>query len=113
MVKNRNVGVVIILSLITCGLYNIYWMYAITEEISYLIDDRSFRGGKVILFSLITCGIYTFFWYYTVGSKLMIAQRNHNKMVKDNSIIYLILAIFGLGIISNAIIQSDMNNFAQ
>jgi len=112
MVKHRNVGIVILLSLITCGLYTLYWMFEITDEISYLSGDTSFTGGKVLLFTLITCGIYTFFWYYIVGSKLMIAQRNHNRMVKDNSIIYLLLAIFGLGIISNAIIQNEVNTFA-
>ena len=112
MVKERSIGAVIILSLITCGIYNIYWMYSITEEVSYLIDDSTFTGGKVILFSIITCGIYTFFWYYSMGQKLMVAQQRHDKMVKDNSIVYLLLAIFGLSIISNAIIQSEMNNFA-
>ncbi|WP_440895421.1 DUF4234 domain-containing protein [Amphibacillus sp. Q70] len=112
MVKHRSVGIVIILSLITCGIYNIYWMFAITEEIGYLSGDRSFSGGKVLLLTIITCGIYTFFWYYIVGSKLMMAQQKHDKMVKDNSLIYLILAIFGLGIVSNAIIQNDVNAFA-
>ena len=112
MVKNRSVASVIILSLITCGIYNIYWMYAVTEEVSYLIDDRTFTGGKVILFSIITCGIYTLFWYYSLGQKLMVAQQRHDKMIKDNSLIYLLLAIFGLSIVSTAIIQSDMNNFA-
>lgn len=112
MIKYRNIGVVILLSLITCGIYTLYWMYVVTEEISYLTGDSSFTGGKVLLYTLITCGIYTYFWYYIVGSKLMVAQKNHDRMVKDNSIIYLLLAIFGLGIISNAIIQNEINTFA-
>lgn len=112
MVKQRSIGMIILLSLVTCGLYTIYWMYTVTEEISYLTDDPTFSGGKVILFSLITCGIYNFFWYYAVGSKLMIAQRNHDRMAKDNSVIYLVLALFGFGIVSNAIIQSELNTYA-
>src|SRR5699024_11733126 len=79
MVKHRSVAAVIILTFITCGLYSIYWMYSVTEEVSYLTNDPSFTGGKVILFSLITCGIYTFFWYYSMGQKLMVAQQRHDK----------------------------------
>ena len=112
MVKHRSVAAVIILTFITCGLYSIYWMYSVTEEVSYLTNDPSFTGGKVILFSLITCGIYTFFWYYSMGQKLMVAQQRHDMMVKDNSLIYLLLAIFGLSIVTIAIMQNDINDFA-
>lgn len=42
---------------------------------------------------------------YMAGSK-------RNVSVSDNSIVYLILSIFGLGIISYCLMQSDLNKFA-
>ena len=34
--EKRNVGLSILLSLITCGLYTLYWIYQLNEDIQYL-----------------------------------------------------------------------------
>lgn len=109
MVRERSVGLAIILSLITCGLYGLYWIYALTNEIGVLSGDRSFTGGKTLLLCIITCGIYTLFWYYQVGSQLMQVQSNYGEIPKDDSLLYLLLGIFGFGIVSIAIAQSNVN----
>lgn len=111
MIKQRSVIMVIILSLITCGLYNFYWMYAITEELSYATNDSNFSGAKSLIFTLITCGIYAFFWYYIVGQKVAEVQRQHNMFPRENGVLYIILSVLGFSIIANAIIQSEQNKF--
>ncbi|GEM00853.1 protein of unknown function [Halolactibacillus halophilus] len=111
MIKQRSVAMVIILSLITCGIYSLYWIYAITEELSQATNDPTFSGAKALIFLLLTCGIYGFFWYYVVGQKMADMQRQHNMLIKDNGVLYIVLAIFGFGIISDAIIQAEMNKF--
>lgn len=110
MAQQRNIGLSIVLYFITCGLYGIYWMYVLTNEVGQLSGDSSFSGGKVILLSIITCGIYTLFWYYQLGGKIAIAQERQGQTPKDDSVIYLILGIFGLGVVSIAIAQSNVNN---
>lgn len=110
LIQQRSVGLGIILSLITCGIYSLYWMYAITNEVGYLSDDPSFTGGKTILFTIITCGIYALFWYYMLGGKLATAQMKKGYPAKDDGVLFIILGIFGLGIISMAIAQSNVNN---
>lgn len=112
MVQERSVGLAIILTLITCGIYGLYWMYAMTNELAYLSDDPTFTGGKTILFSIITCGIYTLFWYYMLGGKIAIAQMKKGYPAKDDGVLYIILGIFGLGIVSMAIAQSNINKLA-
>ena len=109
MVEQRSIGIAIILSLVTCGLYNIYWMYALTNEVGQLSGDPSFSGGKTVLLSIITCGIYTFFWYYQLGSQISEAQARKGYPTKDDGVILLVLGIFGLGIVSYAIAQSNVN----
>lgn len=110
MVQNRNIGIAIILSIITCGIYTLYWMYKLTDEVSSLSGNPSFTGGKAVLLSIITCGIYTLFWDYQLGIEIAKAQQNNGIAPKDNGVLYLVLGIFGFGIISMAIAQSDVNN---
>ena len=58
MVKNKNIVVCILLSIITCGIYGIIWFINMTDDAAYVNDDHELSGGKAFLFTLITCGIY-------------------------------------------------------
>lgn len=114
MVKERNIVVSIVLSIITCGIYGLYWLCTMTDDantVSGETNDTS--GGMVILFSLITCGIYTYYWNYKMGKKLYVAQQTKGIQSSDNSVLYLILSIFGLSIINYCLIQSDLNKFSK
>ena len=111
-VNKRSVGVAILLSIVTCGLYSIYWLYCLVNDVNTICDtpnDRS--GGMVILFTLITCGIYGLFWYYRTGEKLDNLAVRNGRAPGSKGILFLILGIFGLGIINYAIIQSDINTY--
>ncbi|MBW7453007.1 DUF4234 domain-containing protein [Paenibacillus sepulcri] len=112
MVTQRSVGLAVILSLITCGIYAIYWFIVLTNEAGELSGDSSFTGGKHFLLSLVTCGIWSFVWAYQVGKQVGEAQRQRGLMVSDNSLIYLILTFVGLGIVVYALVQSDVNKMA-
>lgn len=113
MIQERNIGLAIILSIITCGLYYLYWIYSITNEVGHLNDDHSFSGGTVVLFGIITCGIYFLFWYYQLGRQIAQAQEKNGLLPKDEGIMYVILAVFALGIISLAIAQSNVNEIVR
>lgn len=109
MVNERGVALAIILTLVTCGLYGIYWMIVLTNDVGNLSGDSSFTGGKHFLLTLITCGIWGIIWSYQLGKQLEVAQRQRGMMSSDNSILYLILSILGLGIVTYALAQSDVN----
>lgn len=66
-----------------------------------------------IVLSIVTCGIYGFYWAYRMGKALEQGQKNAGfEVTNDNSVLYLILQIFGLLIINLAIMQSQMNVIA-
>ncbi len=109
----RNIVVCILLSLITCGIYSIYWFIVMTDESNMVSDEQTASGGTAFLFTIITCGIYFYYWNYKMGQKLHQAGQKYNKPIGDNSIVYLLLSIFGLGIINYCIIQSDLNRFSK
>ncbi len=62
MIQKRSIGLAIIFSILTCGIYSIYWFIKLTDEASYLSGDDSMSGGKAFLLTIVTCGIYFFFW---------------------------------------------------
>ncbi|MWV46307.1 DUF4234 domain-containing protein [Paenibacillus sp. HJL G12] len=112
MIGQRNIVLAIILSLVTCGLYGIYWFIVMTNEVGILSKDYSFTGGKHFLLTLITCGIWTFIWAYQIGQHVAEAQRQRGQAVSDNSILYVILTFFGLSIVTYALVQNDVNQLA-
>lgn len=102
----RGIAMCIILSIVTCGIYSIYWMIKMNDEINILTGDtQAPSGGMVFLLSLITCGIYGFYWLYKMGDKC-----DRLKGINGNSsILYLLLALFGLSIVSYCLIQDTIN----
>lgn len=112
MVANRSVALSVILTLITCGLYGLYWFYTITEDAGKLSGDPGFTGGKHLLLSIITCGIWTYIWSYQLGKHLAYVQQQRSQYITDNSVLYLVLSLFGLGIINYALAQSELNKYS-
>lgn len=113
MVQERNIVLAVILSIITCGIYGIYWFICLTNDASKCADTPEFSGGKAFLFTLITCGIYGFYWYYKMGKTLKKANEKAGIDASDNALLYLILGIFGLGIVNYCIMQSELNTLAK
>lgn len=110
MPQKRSIAMAIVLSIITCGIYGIYWYIKLTDDINYVSGEDGTSGVMAFLFSLITCGIYTFYWVYTWGKRLNHAKEQRGLPVDGNMpFIFLVLAIFGLSIISWAIMQDDLN----
>ena len=69
-------------------------------------------GGKVFLFTILTCGIYSIYWAYLMGKAINEANVKANKPANDNSTLYLVLSLFGLGIVTYCLAQSEINKFA-
>lgn len=113
MVNKRSVAAAIVFSFITCGIYAIYWFVVLTNDVGKLSKDPSFTGGKHFLLTLVTCGIWTYIWSYQTGKHLTEAQRQRGQFATDNSAIYLILTIFGLGIVTYALAQAEVNKLAE
>ena len=111
--KYRSVGMCVVLSIITCGIYGIYWYYCLNEDINEVTGRPGTSGGMVILFSIITCNIYGLFWDYTAGNKVGEIQE-YDGRTRDSylGILYLLLDFFGLGIVTMALIQNELNKVA-
>ena len=106
-IQQRNIVVAILLTIVTCGIYSIYWMIKLNDEVNQLAGETDAASGvKVLLFTLLTCGIYGLYWMYKMGDRCDII-----KGVKggNSGILYLILSIFGLGSVSYCLMQDTIN----
>ena len=110
MVQNRNLVVCIILSIVTCGIYGIYWFICVNNDSNTVSNDpKPTSGGMAFLLTLVTCGIYGIYWMYKVGNQLDSACQQRGMPTGNRAILYLVLSIFGLSIVSFALMQDTIN----
>lgn len=112
MVKNRNIVLQIVLTIVTCGLYGFYWFITLTDDAARKADDPKLNGVTALLLTIVTCGIYGYYWYYKMGKTLKAAGEKNGVAIDDNSVLYIILGVFGLGIVAWCLMQADLNKMA-
>ncbi|MCR4616436.1 MAG: DUF4234 domain-containing protein [Clostridiales bacterium] len=110
----RNLAVTIILTIVTFGIYGIYWLIKMVDELNEASREQNpTSGGMVFLLSIVTCGIYLLIWLYKAGERVNRAKGMRGLPTDSNTgIIYLVLSIFGLSIVSYALIQIELNKIA-
>lgn len=104
MVKERSFIVYLLLTIVTCGIYAIYFWYVYTEDLNAITegDGEPLQNYiVVILLSIITCGIYKYVWMYKLGNKLQMNGPRYNVNIQENGttiLLWTILGAFLLGI---------------
>lgn len=49
----------ILLTIVTCGIYGLYWFVCITDDTNEMSGENELAGGGMaLLLTLVTCGIY-------------------------------------------------------
>ncbi|WP_051598470.1 DUF4234 domain-containing protein [Selenomonas ruminantium] len=101
----------ILLSIITLGIYGIYWINKFSKTTNYFTGrEVTATGGKLILYIFITLGIYGIYWYYEQVVALNEAKDMRNMPGSRHSpAVCIILCLFGLGIIPCYWMISDAN----
>lgn len=112
MIQKRSIPVCIILTIVTCGIYGIYWFICLNNDANTASKTFTTSGGVAYLLSLVTCGIYGLYWMFKQGEKIDNAKTSRGMASSNSGILYLILALFGLGIISYALMQNELNKLA-
>ena len=105
-IQRRSIVTAIILSLVTCGIYSIYWFITLTNDMNKASGRTSdTSGGIAFVLSLVTCGIYEYYWAYKIGEKRDIVANEKS----SSGIIYLVLSLFGFGIVAYCLAQDALN----
>ncbi len=103
-VKHRNIVLAVIFSIITLGIYGLYWFACLTNDTNKLSQYKTAGGVTAIVFTVLTLGIYGFYWNYMLGKKIDDIEKN-----SSNGILYLILSLVGVGFINYILAQNALN----
>lgn len=133
--KTRSIPLSILFTVITLGIYGLYWMYKITGETHELLGRKTTAsGGMVILFSIITCGIYDIYWMYKIAGSLKEATAARSLRVSEylapicvaltvvtlavssytvglDDLTWMVLC--GIGLVPYALIQDSLNDIIE
>ena len=63
----RPIPIMLLLNIVTCGIYYIYWIYQTSVEIKMCSEREDLNPTIEILLGIITCGLYFKYWYYKYG----------------------------------------------
>lgn len=118
MAKRKNIVLCILASILTCGIYGLFWLVSMVNNLNALEKDRErseTSGGMVLLFTILTCGIYGIYWAYKAGERID-RMKNERGMPTSNNLgmLYLILCILSYfvgvtGLVVYALIQDEIN----
>lgn len=109
----HDIALGIILSIFTCGLYNIYWNYKQFQAMNILLGREEYNFWMWLVLSIVTCMIFHVYYEYKMGSDLHAWMASHGYYVNPNlAPIGLVLSFFGLTIVADAIYQHELNRLA-
>ena len=64
----RSIPMLVVLSIVTCGIYYFYWIYKTTDEIKNFMERDDINTTLELILSIVTCGIYTRRQHYIIGN---------------------------------------------
>ena len=106
-IKKRNIVTCILLSLITCGIYGIYWAIMLAKEAVSVKDPSDSALLEIVLMLFLP-----FLGFFLAEKKLTEGCTAKGIVHSDHSIVYLILGLVGLGIVNFCMMQNDLNGLA-
>ena len=112
MIKQRNIALCIILSIVTCGIYGFYWFVCLTDDMNTAVEEQGTTGVVALLLTIVTCGFYSLYWAYKMGEKVDVLKARNGVQTSNSGIMYLILNVLGLSILTWALIQNELNQVA-
>lgn len=109
MFKQKSVALVIILSIVTCGIYALVWYWG-------AINDLYKAGGKsignlepVIQFVLLFFYVGEIFFGINAADNLNEIRAQKGLPAKDDKVLYVVFSLI-CPIVTMALVQNEMNN---
>jgi len=111
----RDPALTLVLILLTCGIYYLYFIYVVSQETGDFLGEQEFSPGVEVLLSIVTCGIWNIYWDYRIGKRAAEMCGQVGLPVTDNATLYLVLDLVGVGGFGslglvNPVLQQDTLN---
>jgi len=100
----------IVFSVITCGIYNIFWNKRQFEAMNSLLGKEEYNFWLWFVVCIVTCGIFQIYYQYKLGTDLDAILRARVGGAPTNfGVLGLVLSLFGMSVIADAIFQVEFN----
>ena len=105
-----NVALYLVFTILSCGLFNLYWNYRQMDACNELLGRDEFNFVLWLILSFITCGLYHLYYQYKMGSALNEIQRKYRMPISEGlPALSVLAAFFGFGVVADCIHQVEIN----
>ena len=110
----RSIPLYLIITLLTCGIFNLYWNYRQMQACNEMVGRNEFSWPAWFFLSLLTCGIYHIYYQYKMGSVILEVQRQRGTYIFDSlPLVSLLVTVFGASIVADIIHQHEINKLCE
>lgn len=110
--QTKSLFTVAILSLITCGIYTAYWIYASSKDINEYMEKEYLNPSLSVILTIVTCGLFTVYWFYKYGTIVFndMSQKAELDSYGENAVVLAVFLFVPFGYIySMVVLQSKLN----
>ncbi len=118
IVQERAPLTTVLLSLVTCGIYGLYWQFKTSDELRAATGDDSINPLLELLLTLVTGGIWGVYVMYRNAQKIhrILVSRDPARKDQSQTILILAIAMYFVGVthfIAVWLLQEEMNQLAR
>lgn len=107
---HKNILFAILLTFLTFGIYYFFWQAHQMRAWNQLLGFQKYGFWKWLILSILTLGLYHIYHEYIMGADMLEIQQRFNKPLSNGlPLISVLLAVFGVPIISDAIQQYELH----
>ena len=110
--KNRGVATVIILTIITCGIYGWYWLWVTNEALVAEGGKSTVPSIAILLLAIFVGPIGYLLFAMDADANINEAKAKAGVPTVDNKVLWMILG-FIIPIVAIGLIQNEINKLAQ
>ncbi len=107
----RSVLSVILFSIITCGIYSLYWVYVTTRDLQLASGKVRFSAGLILVLSIFVAPAGFVLFALEANDDMNAIRAAKGLAPVDNSVLWVVLCLL-IGIVGIAIIQNEINTVA-
>lgn len=110
--KKRGVASVIIFTLISCGIYSLYWVWQVMKAFDDEVGPGKLNAAVILILCLLTGPIGWTLFGYAANQSLNKLREKKGLPTVDNEILYIIIGLF-IPIVLIGLVQNEVNGLAE
>ena len=105
-----NIAIDIVLTLVTCGIYNLFWQYRQFKVMNAFLGQKRYSFLQWMILVVLTCGLYHVYIQYSMGGVINEIKEHYGMKPTDNlPILSLVFTAVGFSFVVDCIHQEEIN----